>query len=290
VRSPRVYLLLALLLPSPALAQSPPGPTPPTLDSLPPLPPPDTSLPFQAVTDRRPIVFDDSAAYAELLRRARETPAEELDRVARRDVLLSHLLTDPARYRGLPIRLQGTARRVLTLPDVSEAMSPSGRLHEAWVFTADSQGYPYDLVFETPPPGLPAGDQVEAFVIFRGYFLKLMAYRAGDKARVAPLLVGQLEYVPEPSSGALPSASPARSRLLWTALPIAALLIYAIFRIVFVLRRLGRSSASRDFLRRSPRQDITPEALQSWLASPPDAPPLDPDDDPDDLPERGIRS
>ena len=235
------------------------------IGEAPPLPPADDSLVFQAVRDEAPLQFAETAAYAELLDRVRRTPIEELRVQSRSDVVFSDLLARPERYRGLPIRLQGTARRILRLDDLPAGIAPKGSLFEAWTFTGDSRGYPYVLVFEDAPEGLPGGDDVNAFVVFHGYFFKLLAYSAADKPRKAPMLVGRLEYIPEDRRAAEAPMAPGGSRPLWLLAPIALLIVYLFVRSATTARSLfGPASAERRF-HPPPRDQISPEELKEWL-------------------------
>jgi len=233
---------------------------------LPPLPPPEDSPVFEAVRDREPISFRETAAYRELLERVRSTPAEELQRAAREDIVFSDLLERPERYRGLPIKRQGTARRILRLEDIPETLAPEGALYEAWTYTSDSRGYPYVFVFEDPPEGLPAGDDVRAFVTFQGYFLKLLAYSAADKPRVAPMLIGRLQYVPEAEPEPI-APGPSSAWSLWIIVPIAAILVYLVFRGTSAVRSSLGGRAARGF-RPPPKEEISPEELNDWLSRP----------------------
>lgn len=237
-----------------------------------PLPPPDDSLAFQGIRDEAPIQFSETAAYAELLDRVRKTSGEQLRSQSRTDVVFSDLLATPERYRGLPIRLQGTARRILRLEDGPNPLVPEGQLFEAWTFTGDSRGFPYVLVFEEPPKGLPGGDDVNAFVIFHGYFFKLLAYNAADKPRKAPMLIGRIEYVPDDRAIAEAPARPGGSRPFWLLGPIGLLLVYLFVRSATTARSLfGSSSVDRRLLA-PPRDEISPEELDEWLRSEPDGP------------------
>ena len=74
---------------------------------------PDRSVEFETVTDRTPLALRDMAAYAMLLKRAAATAPADLARQARRDIFFTHLWERPAHYRGVPVHLLGTARRVL---------------------------------------------------------------------------------------------------------------------------------------------------------------------------------
>ena len=167
---------------------------PPPAASRPPAPiVADPSPEFAGLRDKTPLSFRDTAAYATLLGRARGIGAEALAAQARRDLLFTHLWERPERYRGVPVHLLGTARRVLSY---ESKLSRTGRLHEAWIFTPESQNHPYVCVFEDVPEGFPAGGDVSERVVFNGYFLKLMSYQAGDVPRAAPLLVGRLGWSP----------------------------------------------------------------------------------------------
>ena len=150
---------------------------------------------FETVSDKTVLGFRDTAAYEILLNRAHRSSPETLASKARRDVHLAQLYDHPAHFRGVPIHILGTALRMLLR--TSEKLGRTGWLYEAWVTTFDdvtkeSQLYPYVCVFEELPPGFPTGATVSERVTFNGYFLKLMAYRAGDAPRAAPLLVGRL--------------------------------------------------------------------------------------------------
>jgi hypothetical protein len=248
-----LLILFVFSLSSAAIAEDHPSP----------LPPAESAPAFEVVRDRTPIAFRETAAYAELLKRAREQSDAGLDGVARRDILYSDLATNPSRYRGLPIRVQGTARLIHPLRDLPESLAPKGNLYEAWIFTADGRGYPMVLVFEDLPDGLPTGDNIQALVVFRGYFLKLLAYQAGDSARFAPMLVGRIEYSPSASPGAVP-ANPTMGP--WTILPLAMLGTYVLFRIAMIWQRgLIPPRRERQFM--PPATDkISPEELDAWLS------------------------
>ncbi|WP_152050037.1 hypothetical protein [Tautonia marina] len=235
-----------------------------------PLPPPDDSIVFEAVRDEAPLQFSETAAYAELLDRARRTPIETLRETARTDVVFSDLLDRPERYRGLPIRLQGTARRILRIDDLPDRIAPEGALYEAWTFTGDSRGFPYVLVFEDAPQGLPGGDDVNAFVIFHGYFFKLLAYNAADKARKAPMLIGRLEYVPDDRRPAEEAIAPGPSSPAWLLGLIGLVIVYLVVRSVTTARALRARAASARQFQAPPRDHISPEELDEWLQGNPD--------------------
>jgi hypothetical protein len=268
---PRLLFLLGLLVVGAALvfrllagqAARDARPAPRVVEREP-LPPPDNSLELSGVVDREPLNPRENPGYLSLLERVRSTPPDQLARDARRDVVFSQLINNPSRYRGLPIRVEGTLLRVLEQSSTGSKLFPRGQFYEGWAVTPDSQGYPWILVFEDPPGGLPVGDDLRAYFTFEGYFFKLMAYVAGDTTRFAPLLVGRLRSVDAGSSAPLPSDS---LPIPWWA-PILGLLgFYGLVRWFSYARRLTRrESVSRRYFS-TVNDQIDPEQLSDWLNS-----------------------
>ncbi len=137
----------------------------------------DRSMEFETVTDRTSVGFRDDAAYALLLSRARDNSPAELAAVSRRDIFLPHLWQNPELYRGVPIHLLGTARRVLRYPC---KLTRTGWIYEASIITPDATRNPFVCVFEQAPAGLPIGPNLSERVVFNGYFLKIWKYQASD--------------------------------------------------------------------------------------------------------------
>src|SRR5437868_795111 len=108
----------------------------------------DHAVEFETVTDRTPMSFRDNAAYAYLLEKARKRTAAELARETRHDVALTHLWERPETYRGVPVHLLGTLKRLIRY---ETNLSKSGWIYEASIFTPESGSYPYQCVFEDPP-------------------------------------------------------------------------------------------------------------------------------------------
>lgn len=243
---------------------------------------PDLGVEFQALRDKRPIETRDSAAYAILLQRTRETSPEELAKQARRDVFWTQLWERPEGYRGVPIHLEGTAKKVLT-HEVGEAMSPKGRLFEAWFYSDENRAFPYVVTFEDAPPGLQIGHELNQRVTIDAYFLKLLKYHAGDTYRAAPMLVGRVRWMPASVEGPPPMVE-ARDWAKKNAvfLLIASLLGYVALRAFFQIRKaLTRPSQSAAF--RTSSEGLPPEEVADWLRTLPersteaeeDVPPLD---------------
>lgn len=249
-------------------------PRPGAVAQMPPLPPPDDALVFKSVTDKTLIKLGDMGAYAALLDRVRKTPPAQLTAQSRRDVIFSQLLERPERHRGLPIHLQGTAKRILIHDDIAPELSPKLRLYEAWVFTDDSQGFPYVLVFEDAPKGLPGGNDVNELIAFDGYFLKLMAYQAGDLYRFAPMLIGRVGWRPQAGKAAATTVLGLPRETLRAV--VAVLFLFSTVRLLswgFRARR-GLIQPGARIRVPSPIDQIDPEDLSDWLAR---APRSDPD-------------
>ena len=146
----------------------------------------------QGLKDKAPITFRDMSAYAALLKRAREAKPADLAGLARRDVGFGDLWDHPDDYRGALIELRGVCRRTYS----SESkLGAGGRLHEVWITVPESDPNPFACIAETLPEGFPIDAAGSEPVVFRGYFLKLVAYDATAVRRGAPLLIGRLERV-----------------------------------------------------------------------------------------------
>jgi hypothetical protein len=237
-----------------------PQPAPPPVAKAPPLPPPDDSAPFQGLIDRTQMTPRDNAAYAALLAKVRQTPHATLAAESRRDVLFSQLIENPERYRGLPIHVEGTLLRVIRQDVQGSSIYPDGVYYEGYAVSPDSQNNPWVLAFEHAPPRLEGGNNLYQRITFDGYFLKLWAYQAGDRFRVAPLLIGR--FPPAAAPGA-PWWSGLDERM-WPLLVLVALSAYLGLRLMIQLRKRPRPVARpRGDLPQSDR--IDPEALTAWI-------------------------
>ncbi len=268
---PRLLLLAAIVLAGwpmvvlfarPQVEDKPP---PPAIDvsKLTPIVP-DNSVEFQAIIDKAPMQTRESAAFAMLLQRARETPPADLSAKARRDIFWTHLWERPKLYRGVPVHFQGTVKKILTY-EVSPTMVPSGRLFEAWIYSDENTSFPYVLSFEDPPKGLEIGHELHHRVTVNGYFLKLLGYRAGDHNRAAPMLVGRLNWTPAQA----PAPAPMVELRNWTkrdgfVIAFVALFVYILFRSFFQVRKALSPSRER-IIARAPSEGLPPEAVADWL-------------------------
>jgi hypothetical protein len=128
-------------------------------------------------------------AYFHLVRLAQEVEPAALQKAALANPPLVELMSQPERFRGRPIRLDGYARRI-TAMDPGPNTAGVTLLYEVAVFSHEGDHNPWIFVVLQVPDQMPRGDDLAEAVTATGFFLKLWAYRAQDGVRVAPLLVG----------------------------------------------------------------------------------------------------
>ena len=136
-------------------------------------------------------------AYWRLLRWARASSMEELEKRASRGLVFNHFAQQPNKYRGKLVRLKLNVRRVLPCEEVVGQPEGTPQLYEMWGVTEESQAWLYVIVTPDLPPGLEVGPRINEEIIFNGYFLKLQGYEeAGAKPNAkplyAPMLIGRV--------------------------------------------------------------------------------------------------
>src|SRR5258708_24628470 len=136
-------------------------------------------------------------AYADALAKANLSPVDAIANGARRDVSRTNLLSDPHRFRGEVIHLEGRLRLVEKLPaPLLVSYLGINEVYEAWIF---EQGYGANatcLLLTELPKGLMPGPQNDVPVAFDGYFFKIYRYKSRDRSkasqeREAPLCIGR---------------------------------------------------------------------------------------------------
>lgn len=286
---PRLLFLVAIVLagwPMFVIFARPqaPEPTPPPTVPVSQLKPvvADEGIEFQAIIDKAPVQTRESAAYATLLERVRQTPAAELAKQARRDIFYTNVWESPKHYRGVPIHLEGTAKKILS-HEVGPSMSPTGRLFEVWFYSDENRAFPYVVTIEDPPKGLVIGHELNLRVTIDGYFMKLLGYHAGDHLRAAPMLVGRMKWTPAPAVAVSPIVELNRfSRQNVVFLLLTVLGGYVAIRVIFVLRKAF--APTRDLhAAGSFSEGLPPDVVAEWLKQLPedlpeseeDLPPLD---------------
>jgi len=155
----------------------------------------DRSIEFRSVKDRTPLGLRDTAAFVRLLKHARQIKPADLAEDAKSEGILQQIPERSERYRGVRLVVRGIARRVYSS---QSPLAAGNRLLEVWITTADPGPDPVACVIEEPPPSFPDRPVISEPVVVRGFFLKMMAYKVGEKEFAAPLLIGALEHRPKP--------------------------------------------------------------------------------------------
>lgn len=148
-----------------------------------------------AVSDKTALAKEEMPAYWRLMSWSQRQPIRLLEQRARRDVSFSELMENPDRYRGKLLAARLHLVRMLTY-ETEDRLATTRRLYEAWGWSDDSRPWLWVTVFPEKPDGMAVGRDIREEVTFYGYFLKIMAYEAGDQPRTAPLLVGRIVWHP----------------------------------------------------------------------------------------------
>ncbi len=166
----------------------------------------------ELVTDKSELRAREMLPYWKLLEWSHTQSLAELEQRARQEPALVQIWNEPAKYRGKPIRLRLHVRRVLEWEtDASKNGLGASKVYEVMGWTDETKSLPYMVVLADKPPELPVGNEVEAEIVFVGYFLKIMTYQTfDDKSRGTPLLLGRARVVAR-------TAGPARPVDLWQA-------------------------------------------------------------------------
>jgi hypothetical protein len=110
--------------------------------------------------------------------------------------LFYDLVEHPEAYRGRPVTLHGHIRLHRVRHEENEfGLDP---IHEAYLYTDDSQSHPATIIFTANPDGIPVGEETVNGITATGYFLKLYNYPARDgKIRYSPLILARdLRWTP----------------------------------------------------------------------------------------------
>ncbi|MBT6157480.1 MAG: hypothetical protein HOL01_12125 [Planctomycetaceae bacterium] len=145
----------------------------------------------------RPVEAD---AYYAVLAKARDLPAETLEKHADADISFAVLMNQSPQFRGKPITIRGEIRRLLPFT-AGKNKHEIKDLWEAWLFTEDSGLDPYRIVCTEIPPGIPRAEGLKKAVPVRvtGFFFKIEGYEGRGGLHTAPLLLARtLRWLPPP--------------------------------------------------------------------------------------------
>lgn len=189
---------------------------------------------FELVVDKSELRGREMPAYWRLVNWSRTQPMAQLEKRARRDLLMTNLWQQPEKHRGAyPIYLRLHVTRVVTWESDSNS-ARVGRIYEVWATTDESRGNPYCVILTDPPAGLPIGSDLNAELVFAGYFLKNMAYDTfNGKRRATPLLIGRARLL------AMPKVAKAEDdpNFVYVFVGTAGLCLAAIVGFLFLRRR-----------------------------------------------------
>jgi hypothetical protein len=145
---------------------------------------------------------EEKFAYTDAIIKAHRTPLARFRKSVDRDVTFAQLHTEPARYRGKVVRIEGYLQRVMRHePDLQEQQAGIKNVYEIWlVNTQHKYNNPALLICTQLPEGVKVTDEVKGDVpvVFMGYFFKKYFYQLVEKGKVIkyypPLMVGHLVY------------------------------------------------------------------------------------------------
>lgn len=217
------------------------------------------------------LVPSDRSAYFHCLKLAQQTPAARLERYAaefrehRRSLSLRYadqpadkfpafvdLFHNPDDYRGRPVTLRGVMRSLKKF-DPGKNSEGIGDVYEGWVYSDDSRGNPFVVVFINKDDRLPVGGDITEDVSVTGYFLKMYGYEAQDVPRKAPLLLASdVNWKPRPA----PHAFKALSFENYLFVTLFVLLLGCLFWQMnwYEMTRPRRPTPEVDFSRFPPRE------------------------------------
>jgi hypothetical protein len=115
------------------------------------------------------------------------------------EVSFGELMGMPRSFRGRPVRIRGTLRRLEQL-DPPAAAAEVGPYWQGWLEPEDGPAAPVIVHLLSLPTGMATGLNIRERVVVEGYFLKTAAYRAADGVRVAPLIVAAEPGRPRPAA------------------------------------------------------------------------------------------
>ena len=130
------------------------------------------------------------------------------------------LYQNPEAYRGRPVSLRGTIRRLSKYDPGKNALGIA-EVYEGWFYTADSNSNPTVVVFTVKPGELSLGADFTDEIGVTGYFFKQYSYEAqGGPGKAPMLLAGTVEWHPGPRSYAFTALSPSVYVILTLALAV----------------------------------------------------------------------
>jgi hypothetical protein len=234
---------------------------------------------LEAVSDGKaiPVGGVEAEIYARVVTRANYTSSAAFARAARKEVTYTHVYSEPDRYRGVVVHVEGRLLRVNRYDPPHEATDAGvNDLYEAWVFNEQLGANPYCIVFTEWPADLPRdllGEPKIGQVIkvsINGYFFKKFRYKANDRhstQREAPLVIGHGLVVLSMDANGRSGAAIWMSTFVWVFAGILGALVAGVVALTFWYRR-SDDRVRRRILARMPEFALPPPDVPAPVAAP----------------------
>ena len=186
---------------------------------------------------------DESEVFYWLLDHARRVPTATLGQAAEREVQYINLMTEPDRYRGEPITIEGDLWRLYEFTARPNAYGVT-KLYEGWVFTGDSSHHPYRIVCTSLPTGVEPGENLRKPVRITGYFFKREGYRSNGGVHVAPTLLARRISI-NPMPNGIPQTAGILPYMVGTIMAVGMALLVTIVGFAIGDQRSSRAGMLR---------------------------------------------
>ncbi len=141
---------------------------------------------------------DESDAWFEIWTTLRDDGPPPTE--ATRQVSFTELFGQPRSFRGRPVAMAGTLRRLERVRAPVNDVGIEG-YWQGWLEPEGGPASPVVVYFLEIPAGMPEGSAIAAWVDVRGYFFKRWAYAAKDTVRRAPLIMAAAPGWTPPPAG-----------------------------------------------------------------------------------------
>jgi hypothetical protein len=124
----------------------------------------------------------EDTVYWQAVVYASKVPADVFAKAARvnKHLTFGHLYTEPAKYRGMVVHMEGRLGRLKRLdPPLYAQRKGVGVLYEGWIFLDRPGTHPVTVLFPHKPANLAEGERLNERVTFDGYFFKRWRYKSG---------------------------------------------------------------------------------------------------------------
>jgi len=186
---------------------------------------------------------DEAEAYFRLLDHVKHVSPADLERAAVPEVQYINLMTEPDRFRGEPITIQGDLWRLYEFEAGSNDRGLT-TLYEAWIFTGDSSNHPYRVISTSLPHSLTPGENIHQPVRVTGYFFKREGYPSQSGMHVAPTLLAPT-VTPFRPAGVIPLTDAITPYVTGVVTAVGLALLVTLLAFALGDRRIKRNARQR---------------------------------------------